>query len=45
MLKINFILILLISFFSVSCSKDVVEKSVTKEKNMELQMIEANKEG
>ena len=45
MLKINFILILLISFFSVSCSKDVVEKSVTKEKNMELQMIEAYKEG
>ena len=45
MLKINFILILLISIFCFSCSKDVVEKSVIKEKNMELQMIEAYKEG
>ena len=45
MLKINFILIILISFFSVSCSKDVVEKSIIKEKNMELQMIDAYKEG
>jgi len=45
MLKINFILILLISILCFSCSKDVVEKSVIKEKNMELQMIEAYKEG
>ena len=45
MLKINFILIILISFFSVSCSKDVVEKSIIKEKNIELQMIDAYKEG
>jgi len=45
MLKINFILIILISFFSVSCSKDVVEKSIIKEKNMELQMIDTYKEG
>jgi len=45
MLKINFILIILLSFFSVSCSKDVVEKSIIKEKNMELQMIDAYKEG
>ena len=45
MLKINFILIILISFFSVSCSKDVVEKPIIKEKNMELQMIDAYKEG
>ena len=45
MLKINFILIILISFFSVSCSKDVVEKSIIKEKSMELQMIDAYKEG
>ena len=45
MLKINFILILLISIFCFSCSKDVIEKSVIKEKNMELQMIDAYKEG
>ena len=45
MLKINFILIILISFFSVSCSKDVVEKPIIKEKNMELQMIDTYKEG
>ena len=45
MLKINFILIILIFLFSVSCSKDVVEKSIIKEKNMELQMIDAYKEG
>jgi outer membrane protein assembly factor BamD len=45
MLKINFVLIILISFFSFSCSKDVVEKSLIKEKNMELQMIEAYEEG
>ena len=45
MLKINFVLIILISFFSVSCSKDVVEKPLIKEKNMELQMIEAYEEG
>ena len=45
MLKINFILILLISVLCFSCSKDVVEKSIIQEKNMELQMIEAYKEG
>ena len=45
MLKINFVLIILISLFSFSCSKDVVEKPLIKEKNIELQMIEAYEEG
>ena len=45
MFKINFVLILLLSIFCFSCSKDVIEKSVIQEKNMELQMIDAYKEG
>ena len=45
MFKINFIFIYLIFLFSVSCSKDIVEKSITVEKDMELQMIEAYREG
>ena len=37
--------IFFISFFFLSCSKDVVKKSTIKETNLELQMIEAYKEG
>ena len=42
-LRLFFISIIFI--FCISCSKDVVEKSVIKETNLELQMIEAYKEG
>ena len=45
MFKINFILILLLSIVSFSCSKEVAKETIIKEKNMELQMIEAYKEG
>ena len=45
MFKINFILILLLSIFCFSCSKEVAEEIIIQEKNMELQMIEAYKEG
>ena len=42
-LRLFFISIIFI--FCISCSKDVVEKSVIKETNLELQMIEAYEEG
>ena len=42
-LRLFFISIIFI--FCISCSKDVVEKSVIKETNLQLQMIEAYKEG
>jgi len=45
MFKIKFIFIFLIFLFLFSCSKNVVEKSITKEKEIELQMIEAYEEG
>tara|TARA_Y100000389_G_scaffold107849_1_gene104894 strand:- start:184 stop:1029 length:846 start_codon:yes stop_codon:yes gene_type:complete len=45
MFKINFILILLLSILCFSCSKEVAEETIIQEKNMELQMIEAYKEG
>ena len=45
MFKINYILILLLSIFCFSCSKEVAEETIIQEKNMELQMIEAYKEG
>jgi outer membrane protein assembly factor BamD len=45
MLRIKFILISLFFLFLISCSKNVSEKKIIKEKNMELQMIEAYKEG
>ena len=45
MFKINFILILLLSIISFSCSKEVAKETIIQEKNMELQMIEAYKEG
>ncbi|WP_435095954.1 outer membrane protein assembly factor BamD [Candidatus Pelagibacter bacterium nBUS_27] len=45
MLKIRFILIISIFILNISCSKNVIEKSIIKEKDLELQMIEAYKEG
>jgi len=45
MFKINFILILLLSIICFSCSKEIAEETIIQEKNMELQMIEAYKEG
>ena len=41
----NFFLILIIVFFTVSCSKDQERKSVIKEKDLDLQVLEAYKEG
>ncbi|MDC0445219.1 outer membrane protein assembly factor BamD [Candidatus Pelagibacter sp.] len=45
MLKIKFIFIFLIFLFLLSCSKNVVEKTIIQEKDIELQMIEAYEEG
>jgi outer membrane protein assembly factor BamD len=45
MFKIKFIFISLIFLFCISCSKDVVEKPIFKEKDMESQMMEAYREG
>ena len=45
MFKIKFILIFLLLIFFSSCSKKIVEKSVIKEKDIELQMIDAYQEG
>ena len=45
MFKINFILILSLSIIFSSCSKEIAEETIIQEKNMELQMIEAYKEG
>ena len=45
MFRIKFILIFLLLVFFSSCSKKVVEKTLTKEKDIELQMIEAYQEG
>ena len=45
MFKINFILILLLSIFCFSCAKEVAEETIIQEKNLELQMIDAYKEG
>ena len=45
MFKINFILILSLSIICFSCSKEIAEETIIQEKNMELQMIEAYKEG
>jgi len=45
MFKIKFVFIFLILLFLFSCSKNVTEKSITKEKDIELQMIEAYEEG
>ena len=45
MTKIKYILISLIFLLMISCSKNVPEKKITVEKEMELQMIEAYNEG
>jgi len=45
MYKIKYFYFFLILVFGLSCSKDEVKKSIIKEKNMELQMIEAYEEG
>lgn len=45
MFKINFILILSLSIICFSCSKEIAEETIIQEKNMELQMIDAYKEG
>jgi outer membrane protein assembly factor BamD len=45
MFRIKYILIFLLLVFFSSCSKKVVEKNLTKEKDIELQMIEAYEEG
>ena len=45
MFRIKFILIFLLFIFFASCSKKIVEKSIIKEKDIELQMIEAYQEG
>tara|TARA_B100001093_G_scaffold483443_1_gene515956 strand:- start:463 stop:1296 length:834 start_codon:yes stop_codon:yes gene_type:complete len=45
-MKLNiFFLFFVILFFAASCSKDQERKSVIKEKNLELQVLEAYKEG
>ena len=41
----NLFLFLLLSIFLISCSKDQEIKSTIKEKNLELQVLEAYKEG
>lgn len=45
MFRIKFILIFLLIVFFASCSKKIVEKSIIKEKNIELQVIEAYQQG
>ena len=45
MIKIKYISISLIFLFIISCSKNVPEKKITVEKEMEFQMIEAYNEG
>ena len=41
----NLFLYLILVFFFISCSKDQPKKSLIKEKNLELQVLEAYKEG
>ena len=45
MTSLRLINLFLIILFCISCSKEVIEKSTIKETNLELQMIEAYKEG
>ena len=45
MFRIKLILIFLLFIFLSSCSKKIVEKSIIKEKDIELQMIDAYQEG
>ena len=44
-MKLNFFFLFLILVFFVSCSKDQTKKSVIKEKNLDLQVLEAYQEG
>ena len=45
MIKLNFILLVFLIFFNFSCSKEVKKESLIKEKNIELQVLEAYNEG
>ena len=45
MLKIKLIFFLLFFILCLSCSKNIVEEDLIKEKDIELQMIEAYSEG
>ena len=41
----NLFLLFIFIFLFISCSKNQIQKSVIKEKNLELQVLEAYKEG
>ena len=41
----NFLLIIVIGFFCFSCSKDIVNENTINEKSLDLQVLEAYKEG
>ena len=45
MIKINFLLLIFLVFFNLSCSKEIKKESLIKEKNIELQVLEAYSEG
>ena len=45
MIKINFLLLTFLVFFNLSCSKEIKKESLIKEKNIELQVLEAYSEG
>ena len=45
MIKINFLLLMFLIFFNLSCSKKIKKESSIKEKNIELQVMEAYSEG
>ena len=45
MIKINSLLLVLLVFLNLSCSKEVKKESLIKEKNIELQVLEAYSEG
>jgi outer membrane protein assembly factor BamD len=45
MFRIKYILIFLLLVFFSSCSKKIIEKSIIKEKDIELQMIDAYQKG
>ena len=45
MYRIKFFLIFLLFVFFTSCSKKIVEEPLIKEKDIELQMIDAYEEG
>jgi len=45
MIKINFLLLIFLVLLNLSCSKEVKKESLIKEKNIELQVLEAYSEG